>query len=166
VFAPAAEIDHRLKVVLKDAGHSAGVGDEGGFAPALMRNVDAIEPNPQAVAAAGYRLGDDVARALDAASGAVFEDRLYHLHTEGRKVTADEMVAMHADRVARCPKAVLEDGLAEEVRAGWKVLNAWLGDKLELACDDLFVTNMDRIARGDRDTFIANLRGSSSTRVI
>jgi enolase len=146
-----AEIYHRLKVVLKDAGHSTGVGDEGGFAPALKRNVDAIELILKAIDAAGYRPGDDVVLALDPASSAFCEDGLYHLRTEGRKVTADEMVAMYADWVARYPIAVLEDGLAEDDWAGWKVLNAKLGEKIELVGDDLFVTNVDRIARGIRE---------------
>jgi enolase len=146
-----AEIYHRLKVVLKDAGHSTGVGDEGGFAPALKRNVDAIELILKAIDAAGYRPGDDVVLALDPASSAFCEDGLYHLRTEGRKVTADEMVAMYADWVARYPIAVLEDGLAEDDWAGWKVLNARLGEKIELVGDDLFVTNVDRIARSIRE---------------
>ncbi len=143
-----AEVYHALKKVLQDAGHSTGVGDEGGFAPALKRNVEALELIVQAIAAAGYRPGEDVAIALDPASSGFFEDGLYHLRTDGRKVDAAEMVAMYADWVARFPIVVLEDGLAEDDWAGWKLLNAKLGDKIELVGDDLFVTNVERIQRG------------------
>jgi enolase len=143
-----AEVYHALKKVLKDAGHSVGVGDEGGFAPALKRNVDALELIVQAIAAAGYRPGEDVAIALDPASSGFFEDGLYNLRTEGRKVDAAEMVAMYADWVARFPIVVLEDGLAEDDWAGWKILNDKLGDKIELVGDDIFVTNVERIQRG------------------
>jgi enolase len=142
------EVYHALKKVLKDAGHSVGVGDEGGFAPALKRNVDALELIVQAIAAAGYRPGEDVAIALDPASSGFFEDGLYNLRTEGRKVDSAEMVAMYADWVARFPIVVLEDGLAEDDWAGWKLLNATLGDRIELVGDDLFVTNVERIQRG------------------
>jgi enolase len=143
-----AEVYHALKKVLKDAGHSVGVGDEGGFAPALKRNVDALELIVQAIKAAGYRPGDDVAIAIDPASSGFFEDGLYHLRTEGRKVEATEMVAMYADWVDRFPIVVLEDGLAEDDWAGWKILNQKLGDKIELVGDDIFVTNVERIQRG------------------
>jgi enolase len=143
-----AEIYHRLKAVLKDAGHSTGVGDEGGFAPALKRNVDAIELILKAITGAGYRPGDDVVLALDPASSGFFENGLYHLRTENRLVSAEEMVAMYADWVSRYPIAVLEDGLAEDDWAGWKKLNDRLGGQIELVGDDLFVTNVEHIARG------------------
>jgi enolase len=146
-----AEIYHRLKAVLKDAGYSTGVGDEGGFAPALKRNVDAIELILKAITGAGYRPGDDVVLALDPASSGFFEDGHYNLRTEGRKVSAEEMVAMYAAWVARYPIAVLEDGLAEDDWAGWKKLNDQLGSKIELVGDDLFVTNVEHIARGIRE---------------
>jgi enolase len=146
-----AEIYHRLKVVLKDAGYSTGVGDEGGFAPSLKRNVDAIELILKAIAGAGYRPGDDVVLALDPASSGFFENGLYNLRTENRQVSAEEMVAMYADWVARYPIAVLEDGLAEDDWAGWKKLNDRLGSQIELVGDDLFVTNVEHIARGIRE---------------
>jgi enolase len=146
-----AEIYHRLKAVLKDAGYSTGVGDEGGFAPALKRNVDAIELILKAITGAGYRPGDDVVLALDPASSGFFEDGHYHLRTENRKVSAEEMVAMYADWVARYPIAVLEDGLAEDDWAGWKKLNERLGNQIELVGDDLFVTNVEHLARGIRE---------------
>jgi len=150
-----AEIYHRLKSVLKDGGYSTGVGDEGGFAPALKRNADAIELILKAITGAGYRPGEDVVLALDPASSGFYEDGLYHLRTEGRKVSADEMVAIYADWVARYPIAVLEDGLAEDDWAGWKTLNDKLGSKIELVGDDLFVTNVEHIARGIREN-VAN----------
>ena len=143
-----SEIYHRLKKVLKDGGYSTGVGDEGGFAPALKRNADAVELILKAIETAGYRPGEDVVIALDPASSGFFEDGLYQLRTEGRKVSAEEMVAMYAEWVMKYPIAVLEDGLAEDDWAGWKLLNRELGDKIELVGDDLFVTNVERIARG------------------
>ena len=150
-----AEVYHALKKVLKEAGHSVGVGDEGGFAPALKRNVDALELIVQAIQAAGYRPGEDVAIAIDPASSGFFEDGLYHLRTENRKVDAAEMVAMYADWIEHFPIVVLEDGLAEDDWDSWKILNAKLGDKIELVGDDIFVTNVERIQRGiDED--IAN----------
>ena len=143
-----AEVYHTLKKVMKDAGHSTGVGDEGGFAPALKRNAEAVELILKAIEGAGYRPGEDIVIALDPASSGFFEDGLYNLRTEGRKVDAAEMVALYADWVAKYPIAVLEDGLAEDDWAGWKLLNQALGDKIELVGDDLFVTNVERIARG------------------
>ena len=143
-----AEVYHTLKKVLKDAGHSTGVGDEGGFAPALKRNAEAVEVILKAIEGAGYRPGEDIVIALDPASSGFYEDGLYNLRTEGRKVDAAEMVALYAEWVAKYPIAVLEDGLAEDDWAGWKLLNQALGDKIELVGDDLFVTNVERIARG------------------
>jgi enolase len=150
-----SEIYHRLKKVLKDGGYSTGVGDEGGFAPALKRNADAVELILKAIEGAGYRPGEDVVLALDPASSGFFEDGLYHLRTEDRKVGAEEMVAMYADWVKKYPIAVLEDGLAEDDWAGWKLLNRELGGKIELVGDDLFVTNVERIARGIKEN-VAN----------
>jgi enolase len=150
-----SEIYHRLKKVLKDGGYSTGVGDEGGFAPALKRNADAVELILKAIEGAGYRPGEDVVLALDPASSGFFEEGLYHLRTEGRNVGPEEMVAMYADWVAKYPIAVLEDGLAEDDWAGWKLLNRELGGKIELVGDDLFVTNVERIARGIKEN-VAN----------
>jgi enolase len=143
-----AEIYHALKTVLKDAGHSTGVGDEGGFAPALKTNSEAVELILKAIEKAGYRPGDQVAIALDPASSGFFEDGHYHLRTEGRKVSSAEMVDMYAQWMAKYPIVVLEDGLAEDDWEGWKLLNQTLGQKIELVGDDLFVTNVERIARG------------------
>ena len=143
-----AEIYHQLKKVLKDAGLSTGGGDEGGFAPVLKRNSDAIDLILRAIEGAGYRPGDDVVIALDPASSGFFENGLYQLRTEGRIIGSHEMVALYADWVRRYPIAVLEDGLAEDDWDGWKILNRELGDQIELVGDDLFVTNVSRIARG------------------
>jgi enolase len=143
-----SEIYHTLKTVLKDGGYSTGVGDEGGFAPALKRNAEAVELILKAIKGAGYRPGEDVVIALDPASSGFYEDGLYHLRTEHRKVDAAEMVAMYADWVSKYPIAVLEDGLAEDDWEGWKLLNRELGDKIELVGDDIFVTNVERIQRG------------------
>ena len=143
-----SEVYHSLKKVLKDGGYSTGVGDEGGFAPVLKRNSDAMDLILQAIESAGYRPGDDVMIALDPASSGFYEDGLYHLRTEGRKVDSAEMVAMYADWVAKYPIVVLEDGLAEDDWDGWKILNRELGNKIELVGDDIFVTNVERIQRG------------------
>ena len=143
-----SEIYHELKKVLKDAGLSTGVGDEGGFAPALKRNSDAIELILRAIESAGYRPGTDIVLALDPASSGFFENGMYQLRTEGRAITAQELVAIYAEWVRKYPIAVLEDGLAEDDWDGWKILNRELGDKVELVGDDLFVTNVSRIARG------------------
>lgn len=143
-----AETYHALKGVLKSKGYSTGVGDEGGFAPALKTNAEAVELILQAIEKAGYIPGEHIALALDPASSGFYEDGFYHLRTEGRKVTAEEMVALYAAWVEKYPLVVLEDGLAEDDWAGWKLLNQAIGDKIELVGDDVFVTNVERIARG------------------
>jgi len=150
-----SEVYQSLKGVLKSDGYSTGVGDEGGFAPALKKNSDAVELILKAIEKAGYKPGDDVAIALDPASSGFFEDGLYNLRTEGRKVTSSEMVQMYADWVAKYPIVVLEDGLAEDDWDGWKLLNQKLGSKIELVGDDLFVTNVTRVARGIQEN-VAN----------
>src|SRR5664280_400575 len=144
----ASETYHTLQSVLKAAGYTTGVGDEGGFAPALKRNADAIELIIQAIEKAGYKPGEQIAIALDPASSGFYEDGLYNLRTEGRKATSAEMVAMYADWVEKYPLVVLEDGLAEDDWDGWKLLNQTIGQKIELVGDDLFVTNVERIQRG------------------
>jgi enolase len=146
-----SEVYHALKAVLKKGGHSTAVGDEGGFAPALRANEDALALIVEAIQAAGYRPGDDVAIALDPASSGFFEDGRYNLRTESRRVSSEEMVALYADWAKRYPIAVLEDGLAEDDWDGWKLLNRELGEKIELVGDDLFVTNVGRIERGIRE---------------
>ena len=143
-----SETYHSLKNVLKESGYSTGVGDEGGFAPTLKKNSDAVELILKAIQKAGYHPGEHIALALDPASSSFFEDGYYHLRTEGRKVTSDEMVEMYDNWIKKYPIIVLEDGLAEDDWDGWKHLNETLGDKIELVGDDLFVTNVKRIERG------------------
>jgi len=143
-----AETYHTLKGVLKSKGYPTGVGDEGGFAPALKANVDAIELILEAIEKAGYKPGEQIALALDPASSEFYKDGLYNLRTEGRKITSAEMVEMYADWARKYPIVVLEDGLAEDDWEGWKLLNRTIGDKVELVGDDLFVTNVERVARG------------------
>jgi len=150
-----AETYHALKSVLKDEGYSTGVGDEGGFAPALKTNAEAVELILQAIQKAGYTPGEQIALALDPASSGFYEDGLYHLRTEGRQVTSAQMVEMYADWVREYPIVVLEDGLAEDDWGGWKLLNQMLGGQIELVGDDLFVTNVERIERGIREN-VAN----------
>ncbi len=132
-----------------------GVGDEGGFAPALQRNIEALEVIVQAIEKAGYRPGEEIAIALDPASSGFYEEGLYHLRTEDRRVTAEEMVGLYAGWCKEFPIRVLEDGLAEDDWQGWKILNEKLGRTIELVGDDLFVTNVERLARGIRDN-VAN----------
>ncbi len=143
-----SEIYQALKAILKKEGQSTGVGDEGGFAPGLKKNEEAVEFILRAIERAGYAPGKDVVLALDPASSSFFEDGRYNLRTENRKITSDEMVALYADWVSRFPIAVIEDGLAEDDWTGWKLLNKTIGHKTELVGDDLFVTNVKRIRRG------------------
>jgi enolase len=150
-----SEVYHALKGVLKEGGYTTGVGDEGGFAPALKKNSDAVELILEAIEKAGYKPGEGIAIALDPASSGFYEDGMYNLRTEGRKASSAEMVQMYADWVAKYPIVVLEDGLAEDDWDGWKLLNQTLGDKIELVGDDLFVTNVERILRGIKEN-VAN----------
>jgi len=143
-----SETYQALKSVLKSAGYSTGVGDEGGFAPALKTNAEAVELILKAIEKAGYEPGKQIAIALDPASSGFYEDGVYNLRTESRKVTSAQMVQLYADWVDKYPIVVLEDGLAEDDWEGWKLLNQKLGGKIELVGDDLFVTNVQRIARG------------------
>ncbi len=143
-----SETYQALKSVLKSKDYSTGVGDEGGFAPALSTNAEAVELILAAIEKAGYRPGEDICLALDPASSGFYEDGLYHLRTEGRKITSAEMVAMYDDWTRKYPIVVLEDGLAEDDWDGWKLLNQTIGERIELVGDDLFVTNVERISRG------------------
>jgi enolase len=143
-----SEVYQELKAILKKAGHATPVGDEGGFAPALRRNEDAIELILQAIERAGYSPGKDVVLALDPAASGFYDLGLYHLRTENRKINAEEMVTLYAEWVSRYPVAVIEDGLAEDDWSGWQLLNRTLGHKIELVGDDIFVTNVARIRRG------------------
>ena len=150
-----SEVYHALKAVLKESGHTTGVGDEGGFSPALKTNAEAVELILKAIGKAGYKPGEQIALAIDPAVSGIYEDGMYHLRTEGRKVTSAEMVALWEAWMGKYPIVVIEDGLAEDDWDGWKLLNQKLGDKVELVGDDLFVTNDERIARGIQEN-VAN----------
>jgi len=143
-----AETYHALKSVLKAGGYSTGVGDEGGFAPAFKKNSDAIENILKAIDKAGYKPGQDIAIVLDCAASSIYEDGVYNLRTEGRKVGAADMVKLYEDWVGRYPIISIEDGLAEDDWEGWALLNKTLGGRIQLVGDDLFVTNVKRLARG------------------
>ncbi len=143
-----AEIYQSLKSVLKSGGYATGVGDEGGFAPALKTNAEACEQILKAIEKAGYKPGTDIAIALDPASSSFFEDGRYLLRTENRKIGAAEMVELYADWVKNFPIISIEDGLAEDDWDGWKLLNKTVGGEIQLVGDDLFVTNIKRIVRG------------------
>ena len=136
-----AEIFHKLRAVLHDKGYSTAVGDEGGFAPDLKSNVEAMELVMTAIEKAGYRPGEQVAIALDPAMSELYEDGIYNLAGEGAKKSSDEMIAFWADWSARYPIVSIEDGLAEQDWDGWARLTQRLGDKIQLVGDDLFVTN-------------------------
>jgi enolase len=144
-----AEIYQSLKKVLHDGGSSTNVGDEGGFAPSLGGNVKAIEVIMQAIERAGYRPGEDVYIALDPASSELYdaETGLYNLEIEGRKLTSAEMVDLWADWANRFPIISLEDGMAENDWAGWKMLHDRIGNKVQLVGDDLLVTNVKFVRR-------------------
>ena len=146
-----SETYHALKSVLKDAGHSVGVGDEGGFAPALKTNEAALQFIVKAIEKAGYKPGRDIAIAMDPASSGFYENGKYNLRTEKRLVSSAEMVEIYAGFAKKYPVVVLEDGLAEDDWEGWKLLNKKLGDRVELVGDDLFVTNVERIAKGIKE---------------
>jgi len=143
-----SETYQALKSVLKEKGYSTGVGDEGGFAPALKANAEALDLIIQAIEKAGYQPGRDIALALDPASSGFYEEGKYHLRTEKRQIDSSQMVAMYARWAEAYPLIVLEDGLAEDDWEGWKLLTRTLGGKLELVGDDIFVTNVQRIAKG------------------
>lgn len=145
-----AEIYHTLKKVLHDRSLGTGVGDEGGFAPNLGSNEEALQIISEAVTEAGYSLGEQVMFALDPASTEFYDaDRgVYVLAGEGRELTSAEMVEFWAGLVERYPIISIEDGMAEEDWDGWKLLTERLGDRVQLVGDDLFVTNTERLARG------------------
>ncbi|MBK9180544.1 MAG: phosphopyruvate hydratase [Acidimicrobiales bacterium] len=142
------ETYHALKGVLKARGLSTAVGDEGGFAPDLASNEDAIRVLIEAIEQAGYAPGDDIAIALDPATSELYRDGAYHLTGEGRVLSSAEMAGFWADLVDRYPIVSIEDGMAEDDWDGWAQLTAAVGDRVQLVGDDLFVTNVERLARG------------------
>ena len=145
-----AEVFHSLKKVLSERGLACGVGDEGGFAPNLGSNREALELIVEAIEKAGYKPGDDVRLGLDVAATEMYdkETKLYDLKHEGKKLTAEEMVDLYEDWATNFPIITIEDGLDEEDWDGWKVLTDRLGKKVQLVGDDLFVTNTERLERG------------------
>jgi enolase len=143
-----AEIFQALKQRLSDAGLGANVGDEGGFAPNLGGATEALDLIMKSIEAAGYRAGEDVVLALDVAASEFYRDGIYDLKGEGRKLGAEEIIALYADLTAKYPIVSIEDGLAEDDWDGWAALTTALGDKVRLVGDDLFVTNTARLARG------------------
>ena len=143
-----AEVFHSLRRVLKDRGLSTTVGDEGGFAPNLSSNEEAIQVIMEAIDDAGYEPGGHVAIALDPAASEFYEDGIYTLKSESCRLTNDEMIGFYADLADRYPIISIEDGLAEDDWEGWGRLNAALGRRLQIVGDDLFVTNTERLSRG------------------
>jgi enolase len=141
-----AEVYHALKAVLKKKGLSTGVGDEGGFAPDLPSNRDALDLIASAVKDAGFKLGKDIALALDVAASEFHEKKKYVF--EGQKRSADDMTAYYADLVSSYPIVSIEDPLDEEDWDGWRTITEQLGDRTQLVGDDLFVTNVERLQRG------------------
>jgi len=143
-----AETFHALKKVLSGRGYNTNVGDEGGFAPDLSSNEEALEVLLEAIQKAGYEPGKDIMIALDPAVTELYKDGAYHLESEGRTLSSEEMVDFWADWAGRYPIISIEDGLAEDDWDGWKLLTATIGDKVQLVGDDLFVTNPERLQRG------------------
>ncbi len=150
-----AEVFHALKKVLKGKGLNTGVGDEGGFAPNLQSNEEALQVIIQAIGEAGYAPGKDVFIALDPAASSFFENGSYNLAAEGAKKTSAEMVSFYADYVDRYPIVSIEDGLDENDWDGWKLLTEKLGSRIQIVGDDIFVTNIELLKKGI-DLSVAN----------
>ena len=143
-----SEVYHELKGVLKREKLATGVGDEGGFAPNLKSNEEALGLIVEAIGKAGYKPGDEVALALDVAASELFKTGSYVLSGEGRTLSAGELVDLYEGWIKRYPVISIEDGMAEDDWAGWKLLTDRLGDRVQLVGDDLFVTNVERLAEG------------------
>ncbi|MFD2617771.1 phosphopyruvate hydratase [Terrilactibacillus laevilacticus] len=143
-----AEIFHNLKSVLKKKGYNTAVGDEGGFAPNLGSNEEAIQTIIEAIEAAGYKPGDQVKIAMDVASSELYKDGKYEFKGEGITRTSDEMIEFYRELLQKYPIVSIEDGLDENDWEGWKKLTSELGDQVQLVGDDLFVTNTDKLAEG------------------
>ena len=143
-----ANVYHTLKKTLLEKGYSTAIGDEGGFAPNLKSNVEAVEIIIEAIKKAGYKPGEDMFIAIDAASSEYYKDGKYVLENEGKTLTASEMVDFLEDWVNKYPIISIEDGMAEEDWEGWKLITEKLGKKVQLVGDDLFVTNTTRLKSG------------------
>ena len=148
-----AEIYHALKSVLKDRGYTALVGDEGGYAPALKANSEAVEVILEAISKAGYKAGEQVAIALDPAASELYEEEtgLYNLRKEGKKLTGEEMVAFWKNWVDQYPIVSIEDGLAQDDWKSWELLVQEVGDRIQIVGDDLLVTNPERVRRAIKE---------------
>lgn len=144
-----AEVFHRLRSVLKSRGYNTNVGDEGGFAPNLKTNEEALDLILEAIQKAGYTAGKDIYLAIDAAASEFYKDGTYILRAEeGAKKTSDEMIDLYSKMLTRYPVCSIEDGLSEEDWDGWKKLTNTLGNKIQLVGDDVFVTNTEILAKG------------------
>jgi enolase 1/2/3 len=143
-----AEVYQALKKVLKDKGYNTNVGDEGGFAPALKSNAEAIELILQAIDHAGYKAGGQLAICLDPAASELYENGKYNLRKEGRVLSGAQMIEFYADLCAKYPIISIEDGLAEDDWESWTQLSARLGSRIQLVGDDLYVTNVERLKKG------------------
>ena len=143
-----AEVYQTLKKVLKDKGYATAVGDEGGFAPKLTKNEEAIQVIVEAIEKAGYVPGKDVYISLDPAASEFFKDGKYQLKSEGKALTSEEMVAMYEEWVKKYPLISIEDGMSEKDWDGWRLLTERLGGKIQLVGDDIFVTNPDILKKG------------------
>jgi enolase len=143
-----AEIFHNLKKVLKEKGYATGVGDEGGFAPNLSSNEEALSTIVTAIERAGYKPGEEIMLALDVASSEIYRDGKYHFAGENISRTSEEMIDFYEELISKYPIISIEDGLAEDDWDGWKKMTERLGDKVQLVGDDLFVTNTTRLKDG------------------
>jgi enolase len=148
-----AEIYQALKGVLKARGYVTLVGDEGGYAPSLKANAEAVEVILEAIQKAGYKAGEQVAIALDPAASELYDDdtKTYNLRKEGKKLSSDEMVAFWINWVNQYPIVSIEDGLAQDDWEGWKHLTAEVGSRIQIVGDDLLVTNPERVRRGIKE---------------
>jgi enolase len=143
-----SEVYHALHRVLKAEGLATGVGDEGGFAPDLSSNIEALEIIVRAISDAGYQPGSDVALALDVAANEIYRDGRYYLQLDDREMDAEELVDYYQDIITRFPVVSIEDGMAEEDWEGWANMTGKVGEKILLVGDDLFVTNVQRLRKG------------------
>lgn len=143
-----AEIFHNLKAVLKSKGYNTAVGDEGGFAPNLSSNEEALQTIIEAIEKAGYKPGEEVLLAMDVAASEMYKDGKYNMKGEGVVKTSEEMIEYYSQLVAKYPIVSIEDGLDENDWEGWKKLTEALGDKVQLVGDDLFVTNTSKLSEG------------------
>lgn len=148
-----AEIFHSLKKVLKDKGLNTAVGDEGGFAPNLSSNEEALSTIVEAIEKAGYKPFEEVRLALDVAATEIYdkENKVYKLEAEGKELTSEEMINFYSELVEKYPIISIEDGLDEEDWEGWKMMTEKLGNKIQIVGDDLFVTNTERLSRGIKE---------------